>query len=81
MKIILTADVDSLGREGDIKEVKNGLARNFLLPKRLAVRATPGNLKIWEQKSGQIQKRQEQQEREAQSVAEKLRHLQIRGLR
>lgn len=72
MKIILTADVDSLGREGDIKEVKNGLARNFLLPKRLAVRATPGNLKIWEQKSGQIKKRQEQQEREAQSVADKL---------
>lgn len=72
MKIILTTDVDSLGREGDIKEVKNGLARNFLLPKRLAVRATPGNLKIWEQKSGQIRKRQEQQEREAQSVADKL---------
>lgn len=77
MKVILTEDVDSLGREGDIKEVKNGLARNFLLPKRLAVRATPGNLRIWEQKSGQIKKRQEQQEREAQSVAEKLVGVEI----
>ena len=72
MKVILTADVDSLGREGDVKEVKNGLARNFLLPKQLAVRATPGNLKIWEQKSALIKKKQEQQEREAQSVADKL---------
>ena len=72
MKVILTADVDSLGREGDIKEVKNGLARNFLLPKKLAVRATPGNLKIWEQKSGLIRKKQDQKQGEAEAIAQKL---------
>ena len=72
MKVILTADVDSLGREGDIKEVKNGLARNFLLPKKLAVRATPGNLKIWEQKSGIIKKKQDEQQSQAEGIAQKL---------
>lgn len=72
MKVILTADVDSLGREGDIKEVKNGLARNFLLPKKLAVRATPGNLKIWEQKSGIIKKKRDEQLSQAEGIAQKL---------
>ncbi len=72
MKVILTTDVDSLGREGDIKEVKSGLARNFLLPKKLAVRATPGNLKIWEQKSGIIKKKQDEKQGEAEGIAQKL---------
>ena len=72
MKVILTTDVDSLGREGDIKEVKSGLARNFLLPKKLAVRATPGNLKIWEQKSGLIKKKQDERQSEAEGIAQKL---------
>ena len=72
MKVILTADIDSLGREGDVKEVKNGLARNYLLPKKLAIRATPGNLKIWEQKSGLLKKKQDQQQGEAEAVAQKL---------
>lgn len=48
MKIILTKDVDSLGDEGNIVEVKNGYARNYLLPRNFAVVATPGNLKTWE---------------------------------
>ncbi len=48
MKVILTKDVDFLGEEGDIVTVKNGYARNYLLPKSYAVIATPGNLKTWE---------------------------------
>ena len=48
MKVILKKDVDFLGEEGDIVTVKNGYARNYLLPKSYAVIATPGNLKIWE---------------------------------
>jgi large subunit ribosomal protein L9 len=77
MKVILTTDMDSLGREGEIKEVKNGLARNFLLPKKLAVRATPGNLKIWEQKSGLIQQKQDQQLGEAEGLAHKLQGVTV----
>jgi len=44
MKIILMTDVPSLGHRGELKEVAPGYARNFLLPKKLAVPATPANL-------------------------------------
>jgi len=44
-QIILTAPVDNLGAEGDTVMVADGYARNFLFPKRLAVPATPGNLR------------------------------------
>lgn len=50
MKVILIDDVNNIGKKGEIKEVKNGLARNYLIPKKLAIRANPGNIKIWEQK-------------------------------
>ena len=45
MKIILTKDMENLGLAGDVKIVANGYARNYLLPKRLAILATPYSLK------------------------------------
>ena len=48
MKVILRSDVDNLGRAGDVKDVSDGFGRNFLLPKRLALPATPASLKSWE---------------------------------
>lgn len=42
MKLLLTADVSGLGTKGDIVEVANGYGRNYLLPRRLALEATPG---------------------------------------
>ncbi|HZD23040.1 MAG TPA: 50S ribosomal protein L9 [Acidimicrobiia bacterium] len=44
MKLILTADVDPLGRRGDVVDVADGYARNFLLPSRLAIKANEGAL-------------------------------------
>ena len=44
MKIILRADVDDVGKKGDIVDVANGYARNYLVPKGLALRATDGNV-------------------------------------
>ena len=49
MEVILREDVDKLGNRGQIVKVADGYARNFLLPKRLAVRATEANKKIVEQ--------------------------------
>jgi large subunit ribosomal protein L9 len=45
VKIILLDDVAKLGRRGEVRDVSDGYARNFLIPKKLALTATPGNLK------------------------------------
>ena len=45
MKVILLDDVAKLGRRGDVREVSDGYARNFLIPKKLALHATAGNMK------------------------------------
>ena len=48
MKIILRKDVEKLGEAGSMATVKDGYARNYLIPQGLAVAATPGELKMWE---------------------------------
>ena len=48
MKVILKNNVDHLGRAGEVKEVAAGYARNFLLPRKLAIEATSGNMKALE---------------------------------
>ncbi|MCI0482472.1 MAG: 50S ribosomal protein L9, partial [Candidatus Dadabacteria bacterium] len=72
MKVIFISDVETIGRQGEIKDVKDGLARNFLLPKKLAITATPGNIKIWEQKSVAIRKKEDKVKGEAEKFASKL---------
>ncbi len=49
MKVILAADVETLGKKGDVVVVKDGYARNFLVPKGLALTATKGSLRQAEQ--------------------------------
>jgi large subunit ribosomal protein L9 len=60
MKIILKQDHDILGATGEIKEVKDGYARNYLIPRGIAMAVTPSNMKTFEeikkQKSRKIQK-------------------------
>jgi large subunit ribosomal protein L9 len=55
MKIILRADIDKLGRLGELVEVRPGYGRNFLLPQGLAMPATPGNLKLFETERKKLQ--------------------------
>lgn len=50
MKVILMNDVSGVGHKSDIKDVKDGYARNFLLPQKLAIAATPGALKDFERR-------------------------------
>jgi len=57
MQVILQDDVDKLGHRGDVVTVKPGYARNFLLPKKLAVEATPGNMKALERIRGSLAKK------------------------
>ena len=53
MKVILLAEVKGKGGEGDVVEVANGFANNYLFPKKLAVAATKGNLKQHQGDQGQ----------------------------
>jgi len=78
MKVIFISDVESIGRQGEIKDVKDGLARNYLLPKKLAITATPGNLKIWEQKSVALRKKEDKVKGEAEKFASKLNGVAIK---
>lgn len=59
MKVILLAELKGRGGEGDVIEVSRGFAVNYLLPRKVAVEATPGNLKQLEQRMHNIKKREE----------------------
>lgn len=72
MKVILTQDVKNLGRKGDIKEVADGYARNFLLPKGLAVEATYGKIKETEEKKKSMEKQKKKELEQAEDIKAKL---------
>jgi large subunit ribosomal protein L9 len=57
MQIILQEDIEKLGHRGDVVTVKPGYARNFLLPQKLAVEATAGNMKALERIRGSLAKK------------------------
>ncbi|MEY2587404.1 MAG: hypothetical protein RLY11_1253 [Bacteroidota bacterium] len=59
MQIILIQDVNNLGGANEVVTVKNGYARNFLIPNKLAVEASPSNLKQLEERLKQIKKKEE----------------------
>ncbi|MEK7080750.1 MAG: 50S ribosomal protein L9 [Patescibacteria group bacterium] len=72
MKVILLQDVDGLGKKYDLKEVKNGYARNFLLPQELARAATKKALKWLDDQKEIISKEAEEDLKRAQELASKL---------
>ena len=72
MKVILLERVERLGAIGDTVTVKDGFARNFLLPRNKALRATAQNLKVFEAQRAQIEQRNAQAKSEAERVGSKL---------
>lgn len=72
MKVILRADVDNLGRLGDIVAVRPGYGRNYLLPQGLASMASPGNLKVFEQERRKLQAMNDAVKAEAAALAAKI---------
>jgi large subunit ribosomal protein L9 len=77
MKLILTRDVQDLGRAGEIVNVADGYGRNFLLPRKLAIVADAGAIKALDRKKNVIEIKGEQLAVEAQQIAEKLDNLQV----
>ena len=72
MKVILTKDVPSLGKEGDVVNVSPGYARNFLFPKKSALDATSANLKLFEKKKRTLAEKEAEAKSESEAVADKL---------
>jgi large subunit ribosomal protein L9 len=72
MQVILLERVEKLGQMGDEVKVKDGFARNFLLPKKKALRATKANREYFQTQKAQLEARNLERKSDAQKVAEKL---------
>ena len=77
MKIILKEDVYNLGEEGDIRVVKPGYARNYLIPQGLAVPFNKGNAAMFEQRREAIEKRKEEKRNAAMGLKERIETLEL----
>lgn len=77
MKVILKRDVKGLGREGDLKDVKDGYSRNFLLPTGAAVMADKGAVANWERHKDQREERDRSVRAEAEATAARIGELKL----
>jgi large subunit ribosomal protein L9 len=77
MRVIFLQDVKGQGKKGEVKEVSEGYARNFLLPQGLVQIATAGAQKSQEQISAAADKRKEKEKQEAQALSAKLSEMTV----
>jgi large subunit ribosomal protein L9 len=75
MKVILLDDVAAVGRRGDVRDVSDGYARNFLIPKKLALSASAGNLKNLEHIKNQQEAKAERIKGDAQGLQQRIEAL------
>lgn len=77
MKVIFIKDVKGQGKKGDIKDISEGYATNFLIPRGLARVATEGNMKTLENQNAAEQKRKQQEKEEAQVLGKQLEEMTV----
>lgn len=77
MELILREDVEKLGSRGEVVKVANGYARNFLLPRKLAVMATDANKKIIEQEKQAALRREAKEQGDAQELAKMMANVSV----
>ena len=77
MKVILLKNVKGVANEGDVKDVKEGYAKNFLFKQKLALEATPANMKAHEEKLESLKEQEKLKIAEAKALAEKLKAAKI----
>jgi large subunit ribosomal protein L9 len=77
MKIVLLENIDKLGKMGDIVEVADGYARNYLIPKRMALAATKENINLVKQKMRLLEKKIKDDLEKAKKLAKKLEETSI----
>jgi large subunit ribosomal protein L9 len=78
MKVILRSDITNVGRQGEVKDVACGFARNYLVPKNLAMEATDRNLKIWQREKVKLAKQREDIINKAKEVASKMETIEFK---
>jgi len=72
VKVILTNDVDALGKSGELKDVTDGYARNFLIPKRLAVPAAGGAYRAWQHDVASREEKRKKERAAAEIAAQRI---------
>ena len=77
MKVILTTNIKKLGKIGDLVEVRNGYARNFLFPNNMALRDNKKNLDYYNNIKEEIKNKEEKKLEEAKSIIEKIKNLNV----
>ena len=77
MEVILREHVDNLGRRGDLVKVADGYARNYLLPRKMALLATAGNKKVIEREKVKFDATEAEEQKVAQAVADRLAAVEI----
>lgn len=75
MKVILVEDVTNLGKIGDLVQTKDGYARNFLIPKQMAIPANPQNVKALEHQKTLIRQKQNRVKKDAENLAQKIERI------
>jgi large subunit ribosomal protein L9 len=73
MEVILIQDVDNLGAANEVVKVRNGYARNYLIPRKIALEANPSNMKQLEERMKQVRKKEEKLMTEINLVIGKLK--------
>lgn len=81
MQVVLLERVEKLGQMGDVVTVKDGYARNFLLPKKKALRATSANLELFKARRAQLEATNLERRKDAEAVAEKMEGARVVILR
>ena len=77
MEVILREHVDHLGRRGDLVKVADGYARNYLLPRKLALLATDGNKKVIEREKVKFDVKEAEEQKVAQAIADRLASVEV----
>lgn len=78
MKVIFQKDVKGQGKKGEIKEVSEGYARNFLIPKGLVLEATDANLKTQQAVDKSMERKEQEKKEQAEQLAKQLEAMDIR---
>ena len=77
MEVILIENIEKLGKVGDVVKVKDGYARNYLIPKKKVLRANKENLKVFDEKKSVIETEEKKRKEKSEEIAKKIKNLEI----